>query len=184
MRKPILAGAGLFAAAAIAMPVLAWSADETGPPQPPGAAAAPAPGGAWHHERHGGPWRRDMAGGWAHHRADESPQQRCERRLARRAAQVAYVTSLLNLTPEQRPLMDKLQAALRGAADKEHQLCASLKPREERASETVLDRMARRQQFLEARLAALQSAQPALQALYQSLTPAQKAIIDHPFHRR
>ena len=112
--------------------------------------------------------------------AEMSPQQRCEHRLARRAAHAAYIASLLNLTPEQRPLYEKLRTAMQEAADKQHQLCASLKPQDGDNKETVLDRLQHREQFLAARLQAIQSTRPALQALYQALTPEQKAIIDHP----
>jgi len=73
-----------------------------------------------------------------------SPQQRCEERLAKRAGMVAYVVAKLNLTADQRPLLDKLQGVLQGNADKERQLCATLKPIAERGQETVLDRMNRR----------------------------------------
>jgi hypothetical protein len=113
-----------------------------------------------------------------------SPQQRCEERLAKRAGMVAYVVAKLNLTAEQRPAWDKLQGVLQANADKERQLCATLKPIAERGQETILDRMTRREQFLTARIQAIQQARPALQALYQALTPEQKAIIDHPLRRR
>jgi hypothetical protein len=124
-----------------------------------------------------------MHGGWMH-RMRLSPQQRCEERLAKRAGMVAYVVAKLNLTADQRPLLDKLQGVLQANADKERQLCATLKPLAERGQETVLDRMNRREQFLTARLQALQQTKPALQAFYQAMTPEQKAIIDHPFKPR
>ena len=113
-----------------------------------------------------------------------SPQQRCEERLARRAGMIAYTVAKLNLTPEQRPLWERLQGLLQAAADRERQLCASLKPAGERGQETVLDRVNRREQFLTARLQGLQQTRPALEQLYQALTPEQKAIIDHPMMHR
>lgn len=174
MNKSLIAGAAFLAGAALAVPLTAWSAGE---PEPPAAGTAvPAPPG-WNHQH--GP-RGQM---WMKRMAEMTPQQRCERHLARRAARAAYVTSLLKLTAEQRPLYEKMRGAMQEAADKQHQLCASLKPRDERGQETVLDRVNRREQFLTARLQAVQSTKPALQALYQSLTPEQKAIIDHPRRR-
>ena len=114
---------------------------------------------------------------------------RCARRssaarpgIARRSARIAYVTSLLNLTSEQKPLYAKVEAAMQATADKERQVCAAL-PTDAKANITVLDRLNRRQQMMQARLAGIQQVQPALQALYGSLSPEQKQIIDHPFHR-
>ncbi|HEV2334405.1 MAG TPA: Spy/CpxP family protein refolding chaperone, partial [Stellaceae bacterium] len=72
---------------------------------------------------------------------------------------------------------------MQAAADKQRQLCASLKPGGERSQETILDRVNRREQFLSARLQALKDTRPALELLYQALTPEQKATIDHPFRR-
>jgi hypothetical protein len=188
MNKSMVAGAALIAGIAIAAPMLAWSAADS---QTQVAQAAPdqrgmAPGGGgWDRgdrgwmEHHG--W---MPRWWMHRMMQLSPQQRCEEHLAKRAGRVAYVAAKLNLTAEQRPLWDKLQGAMQANADKQHQLCAALKPAGERGQETVLDRVNRREQFLSARLAAIQQSRPALQALYQALSPEQKAIIDHPFKPR
>ena len=192
MNKSMILGAALVAGIAIAAPMRAWSADS--PPQ--STQAAPAqPGMPGMGEGQGmmGRMREHMGEmshrGWMHgglmrRMMQRSPQQRCEERIARRAGMVAYVVAKLNLTAEQRPVWDKVQGVLQANADKQRQLCASLKPMAERGQETVLDRMNRREQFLSARLAALQQAKPALQALYQALTPEQKAIIDHPFRPR
>jgi hypothetical protein len=109
-----------------------------------------------------------------------NPQERCEERLARRAAMRAYTEAKLNLTAEQRPLWDKVQTIVQSEQQKERQLCAGLKPRDET---TMPDRLDRMQQFLSTRLEALQAAKPAVQALYQALTPEQRAIFDHPFRR-
>lgn len=172
MNKSILAGAALLAAGAVAAPMAAWSADT--PAQP--AASAPAQPGGGHHgmgERHHG---------WGHRWAMRSPQQRCEAGIARRAARAAYVEALLNLTPEQRPLAAKVEAALQSAGDKERQICASL-PTDAKAPATLMDRLNRHEQMMQARLDGMKQVQPALQALYAALTPQQKATFDHPFHR-
>ena len=175
MRKSMLVGAAVIAAA-VAVPVMAWSDDNQ--------SAQAGQAQEWHHGgemwRHEGmrPGMRDMD-----REANRSPQQRCEEHLARRAGFVAYVGARLNLTAEQKPLWDKVQAATQAAQDKQRQLCGTLKPAAERGQETVLDRMNRREQRLTARLQGLQQVQPAMQALYQALTPAQKEIVDHPFHR-
>lgn len=92
----------------------------------------------------------------------------------------AYTEAKLDLTPEQRPLWDRVASIAQTEQQKERQLCSSLKPRDET---TVLDRLDRIQQFLSTRLEALQAAKPAVQALYQALTPEQRAIFDHPFRR-
>ena len=92
----------------------------------------------------------------------------------------AYTEAKLDLTPEQRPLWDKVQSAAQAEEQKERQLCASLKPG---TTTTLLDRLDRMQQFLSARLEGLQAAKPSVQALYQALTPEQRAILDHPFRR-
>jgi hypothetical protein len=174
VNKSLIAGAILMLGAAVAVPAVAWSAGEPQSPAP-GEAVPPPPAAGEHPGARGPAW---MHGHMRMHRtADISPQQRCERRLAHRAARAAYIASLLKLTPEQRPLYEKLRGAMQEAADKQHQFCASLKPRDQ---ETLLDRIDRREQFLTARLQAMQSTKPALQALYQALTPEQKAIIDHP----
>lgn len=173
MNKSILAGAAMLAAGAVAVPLVAWSADA---PQQPETAAPAQPGGGDHrmgeHHHHG----------WGHRWAMRSPQQRCEAHIARRAAHAAYVESLLNLTPEQRPLADKVEAAMKSTAAKEHQLCASL-PTDTNGQTTLMDRMSRHEQMMQARLDGMKQVQPALQALYAALTPQQKAILDHPFRR-
>src|SRR5260370_3681970 len=109
------------------------------------------------------------------------PKERCEERLAWRAAMRAYTESKLDLTPEQRPLWDKVQSIAQSEHQKERQLCSALKPG---AEITALDRLDRMQQFLSTRLDALQAAKPAGQALYQALTPAQRPSCDHPFPRQ
>ena len=105
------------------------------------------------------------------------------RSLARRAGIIAYTVAKLNLTPEQKPLSDKLQGLVQGAADRERQLCAAL-PAGDGGQGTILERANRREQFLSARLQGLQQIKPALDQLYQVLTPEQKAIIDHPLMHR
>jgi len=182
MKKPIVAGAALVAGIIVAAPMLAWSAADGGTQMAqaaPGQPGMPGMSGMGGMGEHGGAMGR---AGWMRERMMQlSPQQRCEERLARRAGMVAYVVAKLNLTPEQRPLWDKLQSLMQTAADKQHQLCASLKPRGERGQETLLDRVNRREQFLSARLQGLKDTRPALELLYQALTPEQKAIVDHPF---
>lgn len=173
MNKSILAGAVLLAAGAVAVPLAAWSADA---PQQPAAAAPAQPGGDQHAmgEHHHG---------WGHRWAMRSPQQRCEAGIARRAARAAYVEALLNLTPEQRPLAQKVETAMQSAADKEHQLCAALPTAKAGQTATLMDRLNRHEQMMQARLDGMKEVQPALQALYAALTPQQKATLDHPFHR-
>jgi hypothetical protein len=189
MNKSMIAGAALVAAIAIVAPMLAWSAADSEPQvaqaapdqRPGGGGDRGDRGGMEHHGWMHGGWMHRM---WMHGMMRLSPQQRCEERLAKRAGMVAYVVAKLNLTADQRPLWDKLQGVLQANADKQRQLCATLKPIAERGQETVLDRLTRQEQFLTTRVQAIQQTRPALQALYQALSPEQKAIIDHPFKPR
>jgi hypothetical protein len=203
MNKSMVAGAAFAAGIAIAAPMLAWSASDSepqlaqsGPEQPMGSRMGQgmSPGmdigggsvGGFAERDERGPMgeRHGWMGGMMHRMMQLSPQQRCEERLARRAGMIAYTVAKLNLTSEQRPLWDKLQSQMQAAADKQRQLCASLKPAGERGQETILDRLNRREQFLTARLQAVQQTKPALEQLYQALTPEQKTIVDHPFMHR
>ena len=119
-----------------------------------------------------------------HMMMNRSPKDRCEERLARRAGFIAYTVAKLNLTAQQKPLWDKLNASMQSAGEKERQLCDKL-PAEagSQGQGTILDRMSRREQVLQARLQAMQQTRPALEALYNALTPEQKAVVDHPFRR-
>ena len=187
--KRILLAAALATTTAIAVPIIARSAEDAQMQQ-----AQAAPADEQSGEERGGPgggpgrWMRGEGGpgmhGWPGmmHRMmmRRNPHERCEERLAWRAAMRAYTESKLDLTPEQRPLWDKMQSIAQSEQQKERQLCAALKPGEET---TVLDRLDRMQQFLSTRLEALQAAKPAVRALYQALTPEQRAIFDHPFRR-
>jgi hypothetical protein len=183
--RRIFLAAALAATGAIAIPIFAHSAEDGEAQQ---AQAAPMDE-QWGGERGGGHWMRGedgpgMHGGpmmMMHHMMmHRNPRERCEERLAWRAAMRAYAEAKLNLTADQRPLWDKVQSAAQAEEQKERQLCTTLKPG---ADSTLLDRMDRMQQFLSTRLEALQSAKPSVQALYQALTPDQRAILDHPFRR-
>jgi LTXXQ motif family protein len=186
MNKMIVAGIAVAAGFAIASPMLAWSAPDSGAPATQAAPAQPAmgPGGgawqgggrgpmAWHRG-----WMRDMM---LRRMARLSPRQRCDERLARRAGMIAYTIAKLDLTPQQKPLWDKLNGRLQSQADKERRLCASLK--QAAGQQTILDRVGQRERFLAARLQGLQQIRPALEQFYQGLSTEQKAIIDHPFRR-
>jgi hypothetical protein len=201
MNRTIIAAAALLAGAAIASPLVASAADDEA--QVTQAASGQQGmgqmgeqmGGGMHgmmggmqgmmgdmHD-HQGMGMGMMAHRWMHRMMQMSPQQRCEERLARRAGIVAYTVAKLNLTAEQKPAWDKVQSQLQAAGDRERQLCATLKNAGPRSNETVLDRVNRREQFLQAHLQDLQQIKPALEQFYDSLTPDQKAIVDHPFRR-
>jgi hypothetical protein len=182
--KRTLLPASLAATVAIAVPLLARSAEE-GDLQYAQAGPMSADSGEHgmpdhdHPGMHGWPMMRGMMMRHMMMRRGD-PQERCTDRLAWRAARRAYVEAKLNLTAQQQPLWDKVQSAVQTEEQKERQLCAALKPG---AEPTLLDRMDRMQQFLSARLEALQAARPAVQALYQALTPEQQAILNRPFRR-
>ena len=183
MKKTLLA-VSLAATVAIAVPLLARSAEE-GDLQYAQSGPMSADSG-----EHGMPGSdRPGMRGWPMMRGmmmrhmmmrGEDPQERCTDRLAWRAARRAYVEAKLNLTAQQQPLWDKVQSAAQTEEQKERQLCAGLKLG---AEPTMLERMDRMQQFLSARLEALQAAKPAVQALYQALTPEQQTILNRPFRR-
>jgi LTXXQ motif family protein len=176
----------LVTTATIAGPIFSSSAEEAETQQ---AQAAPM-GERWGDDGHGlGRWMHGegdpATGGWRgmmmhHMMMHRDPKERCQERLAWRAAMRAYTEAKLDLTAEQRTLWDKLQSAAQAEEQKERQLCSTLK---EGGDATLLDRLDRMQQFLSTRLEALQSAKPAVQALYQALTPEQRVILDHPFRR-
>jgi hypothetical protein len=170
MSKSTIAGAAMIAVAAMALPVMAWSQN---PPQPAPAATAPdKPDHDMHHH------------GWGRFGKNESPQQACQDRIAKRAGFVAYIGAKLNLTPDQKPLWDKVVAASQAAQANEAKTCAALPASaNDRGKETIIDKMNHRQAMMQAQLQGLQQTQPAVQALYQTLTPDQKAVVDHPFHR-
>jgi hypothetical protein len=182
MNRSLVAGAAFLVGIAIAVPLVAWSADsepriaQAGPDQRGEGSWDCGEGAMGHH--HG--WMRERM---MHRMMQLSPRQRCEERLARRAGIIAYTVAKLNLTSEQKPLSDKLQGLLQQAGDRERQLCAAL-PAAEGGQGTILDRVNRREQFLSARLQGLQQIRPALEQFYQALTPEQKAIIDHPLMHR
>jgi hypothetical protein len=170
MKKSMLAGAAMIAVAAVAVPIMAWSADDNG--------ADPTQAGQqW---PHGGAFHGWMMRHWG--RADFSPRQSCIERIARHAGFVAYMGARLGLTAEQKPLWDKVVAATQTAQDNQRQACAALKPASD-DQVTLLDRMQQREQMLSARLQGLQQTEPAVRALYQALTPEQKTLLDHPFRR-
>ena len=181
--KRTLVAIALATATATAVPILARSADDPGTSDTLYAQAAPSIGDQRGDEgdrgdRERGRWpmmRRMMM-----HRMmmRRDPQQWCLDRLVHRAARYAYIEVKLNLTAEQQPLWDKVQSAAHNEEQQERQLCTALKPG---AEPTVLERMDRMQQLLQARLNGLQAAKPAVQALYQALTPA---IFNRPFGRR
>jgi hypothetical protein len=185
MNRLMLAGAALLLAAAVA-PAVAQPA-ENPPPTGPAAAAPPAaPGGGMVGPGMMGPGMMGR-GGWRHRRMmmrwlHQSPRQRCIDRMARHAGMIAYVVTKLDLTPQQRPLWNKVEAALNAAGERQRHLCNAL-PASAQAwrQQTILDRLARRETFLSARLHDLQQIEPVLQQFYRSLTPAQQAIINHPF---
>jgi len=180
--KRTLLAAALAATTAIAVPIIARSAQDDAKQEAQMAQADERSG-----EAHGGGpghWMRGEGGpgmhGWRGMMMHRDPKERCEERLAWRAAMRAYAEAKLDLTPEQRPLWDRLGSIAQSEQQKERQLCAALKPG---GDTTMLDRLDRMQQFLSTRLEALQAAKPAVQALYQALTPEQRAIFDHPFRR-
>jgi hypothetical protein len=181
-----LLAAVLVTTAALAVPILARSAEDAETRQAQAAPTGEHRGddrdggpGRWLRGE-GGPQMHGWRGRWHHTMSNRDPKEWCEDRLAWRAARRAYAEAKLNLTAEQRPLWDKVQSAAQAEEQKERQLCSAIKPG---GDSTLLDRLDRMQRFLSTRLEGLQSAKPAVQALYQALTPEQRAIIDHPFRR-
>jgi len=191
MTRTNIAALALLAGVAIAAPTLVCSAadseTQTAQAQTPSSPGAQPPNDQQGQEGMRGMMGREGRGHMGEMRRmmmNRSPKERCEERLARRAGFIAYTVAKLNLTAQQKPLWDKLNASMQSAGDKERQLCDKL-PAEagQQGQGTILDRMSRREQFLQARLQAMQQTRPALEALYNALTPEQKAVVDHPFRR-
>jgi LTXXQ motif family protein len=191
MARTNIAALALLAGVAIAAPTLVCSAadseTQTAQAQTPSSPGAQPPNDQQGQDGMRGMMGREGRGHMGEMRRmmmNRSPKERCEERLARRAGFIAYTVAKLNLTAQQKPLWDKLNASMQSAGDKERQLCDKL-PAEagQQGQGTILDRMSRREQFLQARLQAMQQTRPALEALYNALTPEQKAVVDHPFRR-
>jgi hypothetical protein len=191
MTRTNIAALALLAGVAIAAPTLVCSAadseTQTTQAQTPSSPGAQPPNDQQGQDGMRGLMGREGRGHMGEMRRmmmNRSPKERCEERLARRAGFIAYTVAKLNLTAQQKPLWDKLNASMQSAGDKERQLCDKL-PAEagQQGQGTILDRMSRREQFLQARLQAMQQTRPALEALYNALTPEQKAVVDHPFRR-
>lgn len=125
------------------------------------------------------PWHMRMMQMMQMRMMHQSPKERCIDRIAHEAGLLAYTEVKLDLTPEQRPLWDKLNAAAQAGIEKQRQVCATIGTEDH--PPTVLDREARVEQLLAARLALLQSTRPALEALYGALTPEQRALLDRPW---
>ena len=191
MTRTNIAALALLAGVVIAAPTLVCSAadseTQTAQAQTPSSPGAQPPNDQQGQDGMRGMMGREGRGHMGEMRRmmmNRSPKERCEERLARRAGFIAYTVAKLNLTAQQKPLWDKLNASMQSAGDKERQLCDKL-PAEagQQGQGTILDRMSRREQFLQARLQAMQQTRPALEALYNALTPEQKAVVDHPFRR-
>jgi hypothetical protein len=191
MTRTNIAALALLAGVAIAAPTLVCSAadseTQTAQAQTPSSPGAQPPNDQQGQDGMRGMMGREGRGHMGEMRRmmmNRSPKERCEERLARRAGFIAYTVAKLNLTAQQKTLWDKLNASMQSAGDKERQLCDKL-PAEagQQGQGTILDRMTRREQFLQARLQSMQQTRPALEALYNALTPEQKAVVDHPFRR-
>jgi LTXXQ motif family protein len=191
MTRTNIAALALLAGVAIAAPTLVCSAadseTQTTQAQTPSSPGAQPPNDQQGQDGMRGLMGREGRGHMGEMRRmmmNRSPKERCEERLARRAGFIAYTVAKLNLTAQQKTLWDKLNASMQSAGDKERQLCDKL-PAEagQQGQGTILDRMSRREQFLQARLQAMQQTRPALEALYNALTPEQKAVVDHTFRR-
>ena len=123
MKNPVVAAAAFALGAVLAAPIMSFSADQSEPRFAQGGPdhAGFGAGFAGEEREHDGPgnWMRH----WLRGMRDGSPRQHCEERLARWIALRAYVGAKLQLTPQQQPLWDKLQATLQ-AADAKHDLLA------------------------------------------------------------
>jgi hypothetical protein len=144
-----------------------------------GSFMGPGPGGMMGPGAEMGPDRREMMQRMMMRR---SPQERCLHGVARRAGMVAYTVTILNLTPEQRPMWDRLNDVIQQNLQKAQLLCSGLG--QGAGQETPLDRLDRAERFVSARLQAIQQIRPPLQQLYQSLNPEQKAVLDRMFRAR
>src|SRR2546429_9925979 len=129
MTRTNLAALALLAGVAIAAPAVICSAADSEmqtaqaqttaqPPSDQPAQDTPGMGGMR------GMMGREGMGPMGHRMREmmnRSPKDRCEERLARRAGFIAYTVAKLNLTAQQNPLWDKLNATIPTAGEKERQ---------------------------------------------------------------
>ena len=209
MKKSVIAGVALLASFALAVPMAAYSQPQpqTAPEQQqnrPAMGDRMGPQGmemrgagryggddegmgwrrGWMHDRmhqHGGMHDRSGFGGMQGGMMNRSPAERCQEHLARHMAMITYTVTKLDLTDEQRPLWDRLNAVLQDGAKRQSALCRSLQTTEQRDKATILDHAARAEQFLSTRLQMLQQVRPALEQFYQALNPQQQEIVNRTF---
>jgi hypothetical protein len=108
-----------------------------------------------------------------------SPKAMCERHVARRIGNRAYIKARLDLKSEQLPAWNAFEKAADEASAKEKAKCASL-PTEMKTPPDFTTRFNRREEMLKARLDSLETVKSSLMALYAALTPDQKAVLDRP----
>ena len=108
---------------------------------------------------------------------DQHRRYMCETADAHHAAALAFAETRMKLTEAQKPVWSKVvEASNVGHQDMVKLMCSDLK--DVAAVVTLPDRLARAEQWAQARLARIQTLRPALEELYKILTPAQQAIAD------
>ena len=118
------------------------------------------------HGEHSGPGERGPEGHFL---------RMCETADAHHAAMLAYAEVRLKLTDAQQPAWTKFAEVAKAAHATMTKLC-DLKDKP--APANLPERLARAEQFTQARLAHLQALRPALEELYKTLTPEQQKIAD------
>lgn len=205
MKKSVIASAALLASFALTAPMAAYSQPQpqTAPeqqqnrpamgdrmgPQGMGMMGMGMRGaGRYGNDEEGMGWRRGgmhnrmhQDGGMQGGMMNRSPAERCQEHLARHMAMITYMVTKLDLTDEQRPLWDRLNAVLQEGAKRQSALCRSLQTTQQRGEPTILDHINRAEQFLSTRLQMLQQVRPALEQFYQALNPQQQEIVNRTF---
>lgn len=100
----------------------------------------------------------------------------CLDRLAHRAAARAYLKVRLNLTPQQLPIWQELDAVVIDGDAAERQACAKLPPRP--ADQSILQRLDAAEERAARQLADLRKVSDPLRRLTATLSPGQQKLVD------
>lgn len=100
----------------------------------------------------------------------------CLDRLAHRAAARAYLKARLDLTPQQLPIWQELDAVVIDGDAEERHACAKLPPRP--ADQAILQRLDAAEERAARQLADLRKVSAPLRRLIATLSPGQQKLID------
>jgi LTXXQ motif family protein len=109
-------------------------------------------------------------------------KQMCEDGYAREVGRVAYLETRLNLTQPQQPLFARWKQAKLGIAKRRSADCSQMVASQRETMPSLVDRLAREEDWLKKRIADIDAERPALTALYNALTPEQRQDLSSGWH--